>query len=147
MIAAAASPSFAASATVGVDADTTAKVGDTAAAVGANSNASVQAGTTAADPASVVAAISSDGTAAASIQGLGDISSVTVIKVNDVIKASDDQALKAALAKSKADIVKLQAAIAANSKLKAKLEEKSVKLSSIVALNVDAKSEVTVFVE
>ena len=157
IIAAAASSSFAANLAVGTDgqAGVNAAVGDNASNVGAaaNSTTSVQTGdnatsaSTNADAGSLVAAISSDGTTASSIQGLGDISSVTVVKVNDVIKANDEQTVKAALAKSKSEIVKLQAAIAANSKLKAKLEEKSVKLSSVVALNVDAKSAVTVFVE
>ena len=162
IIAAAAPSSFAANLAVGTDgqAGVNAAVGDNAATVGAavNSTTSVQTGdnatstttnaaTTNADAGSLVAAISSDGTTASSIQGLGDISSVTVVKVNDVIKANDEQTVKAALAKSKSEIVKLQAAIAANSKLKAKLEEKSVKLSSVVALNVDANSAVTVFVE
>ena len=157
IIAAAASSSFAANLAVGTDgqAGVNATVGDNAATVGAvaNSTTSVQTGnnttgsTSNADAGSLVAAISSDGTVASSIQELGEISSVTVVKVNDVVKANDEQTVKAALAKSKSEIVKLQAAIAANSKLKAKLEEKSVKLSSVVALNVDAKSAVTVFVE
>lgn len=157
IIAAAASSSFAANLAVGTDGQVgvNAALGDNAVTVGAaaNSTTSVQTGdnatsiTSNADAGSLVAAISSDGTTASSIQGLGDISSVTVVKVNDVIKANDEQTVKAALAKSKSEIVKLQAAIAANTKLKAKLEEKSVKLTSVVALNVDAKSAVTVFVE
>ena len=156
MIAAAASTSYAANLSVGADgkADTTVKVGDTTAKLGANADTDASAATgnnststtLPVDSGSLVAAISSDATTAASIQEISDISSVTVIKVKDVIKANDEQTVKTALAKSKLEIAKLQAAVAANSKLKAKLEEKSVNISTVVALNVAANSAVTVFV-
>ena len=160
MIAAAASPSYAANLSVGADgkadtkADTTVNVGDTTAKLGASADADASAATgnsatsttTNVDSGSLVAAISSDAATAATVQEMSDISSVTVVKVKDVIKANDEQTVKAALAKSKLEIAKLQAAVAANSKLKAKLEEKSINISSVVALNVAANSAVTVFV-
>ena len=156
MIAAAASPSYAANLSVGADgkADSTVKVGDTTAKLGASADADASAATgnsatsttTNVDSGSLVAAISSDAATAATVQEMSDISSVTVVKVKDVIKANDEQTVKAALAKSKLEIAKLQAAVAANSKLKAKLEEKSINISSVVALNVAANSAVTVFV-
>jgi hypothetical protein len=156
VIAAAASSSFAANLTVGADGKVgaNAAVGDTAATVGAAAGSTTTAqtgnsanGATTTDSGSLVAAISSDGAIAASVKQLGNVSSVTVVKVADMVKADDKQTVDAALTKSKSDIAKLQAAIAANSKLKTKLEEKSVKLSSVVALNVDANSAVTVFVD
>ena len=77
---------------------------------------------------------------------MADVSSVKVVKISAIAEGHNQEAVKAALDTNKSAISKLQAAIAANAKLKAKLEEKSVKLSSVVALNMESNDSVTVFV-
>ena len=144
MIAAAGPSSFAAGLAVGVDGqvDTSAQV------VAPGSPDKVETGsTTNADVGLLVTALSADGTTAATLKEVNNTSSVTVIKVADVATGNDKQTVDDALIKNKANIASLRAAIAANSQLKAKLDEKSVKASNVVALNVAASGAVTVFVE
>ena len=155
-IAGAAAPSFADTASVGAtgQAGTSAAVGSTAAKVGAtvDSNTTVNTGdkTTAganANFGTLMSAITADASTAASIQEMTNVSSVKVVKVSALAEGNNQEAVKAALDTNKSAVAKLQAAIAANANLKAKLNEKSVKLSSVVALNMDASGTVIVFVD
>ncbi len=134
MIATAAPSSFAA----GINASTTNNPSPDALVIGSTTNACAE---------SLITAVSDDATNATSIKEMADISSLTVIKVSDGDTGNDLQTVNDALTKNKANIATLYAAIAANSQLKAKLDEKSIRPSSVVALNVVIGGVVTAFVE
>ena len=111
------------------------------------SDALVIVATTNAVAESMITAASSVATVATAFKEMADISSLTVIEVYDGDTGIDLQTVTDALTKNKSIIATLNAAFAADSQLKAKLDEKSINPLSMVALNVVTDSTVTVFVE
>ena len=91
-------------------------------------------------------AINTDASTAASIQQMANVSSLTVVDVSTLAQGNGQAAVKAALDTNKSAVAKLQAAIAANAALSAKIEANSVKVTSVVAMNIDASGSVVMFV-
>ena len=119
-----------------------------------NKNAQTQTdtGTTASTNAdanfgSVISAIQAGKTNVGAIQGLTSVSNVKVVKVSELAKGNNMEALNNAVSKNQADITSLQTAVGANPALKAKLDAQSVVTSDIVAANVEADGSVTVYVK
>ncbi len=81
------------------------------------------------------------------ITGLTTVNKVNVIRVGDLAKGNNMQALDKAITDNQADIAGLQTAISSNTALKAKLDAESVQASSVVAANVEADGSVTVYVK
>jgi hypothetical protein len=96
---------------------------------------------------SVVSAIQDGKTNISAIEGLKSVSDVKVVKVSELAKGNNMEALDNAVSKNQADITSLQTAVGANPALKAKLDAQSVVTSDIVAANVEADGSVTVYVK
>jgi hypothetical protein len=95
---------------------------------------------------SVISAMRSGESNATAIQGMSEVSSVTVVKVDDLAKGDDAQALETAMSDNEKAVSSLQAAIEANADLKAELAAQSVDSSNVVAANVEANGALTVYV-
>ena len=95
----------------------------------------------------VISAIGSGDDNAATIQGMSDVSSVTVVDAGDLAQGDDGQALEDAMSENEDGIRDLRAAIDANADLKAELERQSADSSDVVAVDVQADGALTVFVE
>ncbi len=95
----------------------------------------------------VISAIGSGEDNAATIQGMSDVSSVTVVDAGDLAQGDDAQALEDAMSEHEDGISDLRAAIDANTDLKAELERQSADSSDVVAVDVQADGALTVFVE
>ncbi|MEP9387178.1 hypothetical protein [Mesorhizobium sp. KR9-304] len=95
----------------------------------------------------VMSSIKAGKTNVSAITGLTMVNKVNVIRVGDLAKGNNMQALDKAITDNQADITGLQNAIGANAALKAKLDAESVEASSVVAANVEADGSVTVYVK
>jgi prophage DNA circulation protein len=95
----------------------------------------------------VISAIRAGKTNVDALKSLTTVSSVKVIKVSDLAKGSNTQALDNALADNQADITTLQTTISGNTALKAQLDAQSVTTTDIVAANIEADGSVTVYVK
>jgi hypothetical protein len=69
------------------------------------------------------------------------------VRVSDLAKGENMQALDKAISENQADVTSLQTAIDGNAALKAKLDEESVNSADVVAANVEADGSVTVYVK
>jgi hypothetical protein len=96
---------------------------------------------------SVISAIQAGKTNIGAIEGLTSVSNVKVVKVSELAKGNNMEALDNGVSKNQADITSLQTAVGANPALKAKLDAQSVMASDIVAANVEADGSVTVYVK
>lgn len=137
------------------------------AGTGVNTDAQIGAGTTASDGSAaattdsgITASTSSDANfgllmsslngnvdTAAEIQAMTDVSNVNVVKVSDLAQGNNQVAVNNAISKNAEATTELQTAIEANSALKAELDQQSVDVSSIVAADVGADGQLTVFVQ
>ncbi len=115
--------------TTGTDTDTTASTG-----------AKANFGT-------VMSSIKAGKTNVGAIGTLTAVSKVNVIRVADLAKGNNMQALDKAVADNQADITSLQTAVSGNAALKAKLDAESVQASNVIAANVEADGSVTVYVK
>ena len=95
----------------------------------------------------VMSSIKAGKTNVSAIGGLTTINKVHVIRVGDLAKGNNMQALDKAISDNQADITGLQTAITANTALKAKLDAESVQASNVVAANIEADGSVTVYVK
>lgn len=167
----AAAPALALDANVGANAnsDVGAQVDSSGvnAGAGMNTDAQIGAGTSAADgsasattDAGITASTSSDpnfgmlisslnanANTATQVEAMTDVSSVSVVKISDLEQGNNQAAVSNAIAKNAEATAELQSAIEANSALKAELEQQSVDVSSVVAANVGAGGQLTVFVQ
>lgn len=112
---------------------------------------SIDSGTTAstnsdANFGSVISAIRSGKSNAAAIEGMSEVSSVTVVNVDDLAQGNNTQALENAVSDNEGEIADLQAAIEANADVMAELEGQSLDHSDVVAANVGADGALTVYV-
>jgi hypothetical protein len=105
------------------------------------------ASTGAADFDSLIASIKADSTNVGAISSLTTVGSVTVVRANDLAKGENMQALQQAIDENHAAVTDLQAAIAANPALKAKLDAQNIAASSIVAADVGQDGSLTVYVK
>ena len=95
----------------------------------------------------VMSSIKAGKTNVGAITGLTAVSKVNVVKVSDLAKGNNMQALDKAITDNQADITGLQTAISGNTALKAKLDAEQVQASSVVAADVEADGSVTVYVK
>lgn len=115
---------------------------------GANtgSGAGIDGGTTAAignDMNSALSAIQGNSASAQAIMGMEDVSSVNVVRLNE-IDGYNQAAIDDALDTS--DAAELQASIESNAALQQHLQEAGVDASSVVAAQVEADGALTVYV-
>ncbi|RUM99545.1 hypothetical protein EET67_01180 [Pseudaminobacter arsenicus] len=78
---------------------------------------------------------------------LTEASNVKVVKVGDLATGENATALETALSENKEQVTELQAAVEANTALKAELEKQQVQASSVVAAKTEADGSITVFVQ
>jgi endonuclease/exonuclease/phosphatase family metal-dependent hydrolase len=95
----------------------------------------------------VMSSIEAGKTNVSAITGLTAVNKVNVVKVGDLAKGNNMQALDKAITDNQTDITGLQTAISGNTALKAKLDAEQVQASSVVAADVEADGSVTVFVK
>lgn len=123
---------------------------DTELPAGADSGVSsdIDQGTTAAitaTPESALSAISASTTTVTSIETLSEVSAVNVVRISE-FEAADASAVEEAATANEAGVEELRAAIQANAALSQELEAQGVDASSVVAAEIGANGEVTVFV-
>jgi hypothetical protein len=116
------------------------------------SKVETDAGTTASTDAkanfgTVMSSIKAGKTNVSAISGMTNVSKVNIIRIGDLAKGNNMQAVEKAITDNQADIAGLQTAIGANTALKAKLDAQSIQASSVVAANVEADGSVTVYVK
>ena len=99
-----------------------------------------------ADLGTVMSAIQTSRRTATAIQTLATVGTVHIVKLSQIAKGGDKQALDKAVSDNEADITGVQAAIMANSALKTRLDAEMVETSAIVAASIGADGAVTVFV-
>ena len=95
----------------------------------------------------VMSSIKAGKTNVSAISGMTTVNSVNVVRVGDLAKGNNMQALEKAITENQADITSLQTAIGANTELKAKLDAESVQATSVVAADVEADGSITVYVK
>jgi hypothetical protein len=141
-------PSFAFAANVGASADVSAAasgaVGNAGANVSANGGASANFG-------DLISGLNAKGDDSATITSIGGVTTASTINVVPVssLKASanaDAHALANAEAKADDRLTKLRAAVHANAALEAALAAKGYADNQVVAVQVDAQSNVTIYV-
>lgn len=94
---------------------------------------------------SVISAIRADKVSPAEIESMTDVSNVNVVRV-DELTGADPQALQNALDEKQAQVDALQSAIDANSALSAQLDGQDVDSEDVVATEIAANGELTVYV-
>lgn len=99
-----------------------------------------------ADASTVMSSIEASSGTATAIQALTTARSVSIVKIKDIAKGDELPRIKQAMKDKQADITGVQAAIMANSELKAKVDAENVDMSSIVAARIAADGSVTIFV-
>ena len=131
----------------GLDANTGAQVQTG----GGSSNGSIDAGTTASTDSDsnfgLLISSMRSGDSATRIEGMTEVSSVSVVNVEDLAQGNNLQAFENAKNDNEAQIGDLQAAVAANADLVAGLETEAAESSDVIAANVAADGSVTLFVE
>lgn len=99
-----------------------------------------------ADLGTVMSAIQASRSTATAIQAMTTVGTVHIVKVSEIAKGDNKQALDKAVSDNEADITGVQAAIMANSALKKQIDAETVDTSAIVAASISADGAVTVFV-
>lgn len=108
----------------------------------------VDTGTTAAIGGSFDGALSAIGANAsnvAAISAIGEVNSVNVVSI-DTLEGHDATAVEQAVSENSADVDELRDTIAGNPALSEELQAQSVDISSVVAAEVGAGGEITVYV-
>ncbi|WP_457935449.1 hypothetical protein [Mesorhizobium sp. 10J20-29] len=95
----------------------------------------------------LISSLNASAKTAADIKAMTDVSEVTVVMVSDLEAGANAAAIGNAMSKNAEARADLQAAIEANTDLKAELENQSVDVSSVVAANIGAGGSLTVFVQ
>ena len=119
---------------------------------GSSDDGSIDSGTTASTDSNanfglLISSMQSGDSNAAAIQGMSEVSSVTVVNVEDLTQGNNIQAVENAKSDNEDQITSLQAAVEANTDLTAELEEQSADSSDVIAANIAADGSVTLFVE
>jgi len=117
---------------VGTDAGTTKLDADTTAAIGSSFDGLLSA--------------MGDTAASSSIGSMTEVSTVNVIRINEMTD-TDADALAKAKTDNQASIDDLKSSIEGNAEVKAALEQQGVEPDSVVAANVAADGSLTVYVE
>jgi hypothetical protein len=95
----------------------------------------------------VISSIRAGKTNAEQLGTITDVSKVKVVRVDELAKGENANALENALTENKEQVSDLQAAVEQNTALKAELEKQQVQASSVVATKTEADGSVTVFVQ
>ena len=94
----------------------------------------------------VISSIQASKTGATQIQGITEVKSVNVVKVNDLAKGENMTALDNAVTKNEADITSLRSALTTNMTVKTALATASVNVASVVAADVGSDGVLTVYI-
>ena len=94
----------------------------------------------------VISSIQASKTDASQIQAVTTVSSVNVVKVNDLAKGENMNALDQAVTKNEGDIATLRTAMTSNTAVNAALATASVDVATVVAANISTDGVLTVFV-
>ena len=124
----------------------------------ASDDGSIDTGTTASTDADanfglLISSMRSGEDSASQIGSMTEVSSVTVVNVDDLVQGNNLQAVENAKSENEGQIDDLQAAVGANAKLVAELEGQpdddsdDIPVSDVIAANVEADGSVTLFVE
>jgi hypothetical protein len=93
----------------------------------------------------VISSIQASKTGATQIQGITEVKSVNVVKVNDLAKGQNMTALDNAVTKNEADIASLRTALTANAAVNTALTNASVDVAAVVAADVGNDGVLTVY--
>lgn len=110
--------------------------------------AEIDTGTTAAIDAtfdSALSAISGNSGSATAIEGMSEVDSVNVVRI-DELQGHDEASLDEAVTQNETAIEELRSSIEANASLSQELETEGVSASDVVAAQVEADGKVTVYV-
>lgn len=94
----------------------------------------------------VISSIQASKTGASQIQAVTTVSSVNVVKVNDLAKGENMNALDQAVTKNEGDIATLRTAMTSNTAVNAALATASVDVTTVVAANISTDGVLTVYV-
>ena len=114
----------------------------------AGANVDIDTGTTAAIGGSfdgALSAIGANASNAAAIGAIGEVSTVNVVRIG-ALEGHDAAAVEQAVSQNSADVEELRDTIAGNPALSEELQAQGVDVSSVVAAEVEAGGEVTVYV-
>jgi hypothetical protein len=93
----------------------------------------------------VISSIQASKMGATQIQGITEVKSVNVVKVNDLAKGQNMTALDNAVTKNEADIASLRTALTANAAVNTALTNASVDVAAVVAADVGNDGVLTVY--
>lgn len=93
----------------------------------------------------VISSIQASKTGATQIQGITEVKSVNVVKVNDLAKGENMTALDNAVTKNEADITSLRSALSANTTVNTALTNANVDVAAVVAADVGSDGVLTVY--
>ena len=93
----------------------------------------------------VISSIQASKTGATQIEGITEVKSVNVVKVNDLAKGENMTALDNAVTKNEADITSLRSALTANTTVNTALTQANVNVAAVVAADVGSDGVLTVY--
>jgi hypothetical protein len=93
----------------------------------------------------VISSIQASKTGATQIQGITEVKSVNVVKVNDLAKGENMTALDNAVTKNEADITSLRSAMTTNTTVNTALTNANVDVAAVVAADVGSDGVLTVY--
>jgi hypothetical protein len=93
----------------------------------------------------VISSIQASKTGASQIQGITEVKSVNVVKVNDLAKGENMTALDNAVTKNEADITSLRSAMTTNTTVNTALTNANVDVAAVVAADVGSDGVLTVY--
>jgi hypothetical protein len=93
----------------------------------------------------VISSIQASKTGASQIEGITEVKSVNVVKVNDLAKGENMTALDNAVTKNEADITSLRSAMTTNTTVNTALTNANVDVAAVVAADVGSDGVLTVY--
>ena len=93
----------------------------------------------------VISSIQASKTGATQIEGITEVKSVNVVKVNDLAKGENMTALDNAVTKNEADITSLRSAMTTNTTVNTALTNANVDVAAVVAADVGSDGVLTVY--
>lgn len=94
---------------------------------------------------SVISAISASGSVARDIENIPETSTVTVVEASQVPGGTDTASIETALAANEGDVEALRSALQGDGNVQAALQAQGVLPAEIIAADVDATGNVTVY--
>ena len=93
----------------------------------------------------VISSLRDGSTNASRLEGMSEISSVNVVRIDDLTGQGDPMALENAINENSSQVSQLQEAIEANSELKSQLDDENVDVSDVFATDI-SDDHITVYV-